>query len=449
MADHTYRVKMVNYHAACDSALSVDRGALAAKAFLGAEADVDVEHASKDPAQETSTAQANLVFTDRRVDVSFFSRLLTWQTVNRIPYLDRQTLKVPLARGLLAFDTAHKPGALAEAERNPLTAWGFWATSCAPVTFFMPAQEPLVRAIVASKSAAAAGAGADEFAEFEVAPYYICKPNDGSQGQGIHIVPGLAGVLELMDSVRGVDTGFDGSYVVQPYLMRPALYKGVKFDLRVYVIMVGSGCARDPASGEYIPARAFMLRSGFARLCSTPYAGVTEENRTIGTMHIANDGVNFVGKTKMSDILRTTEHVFDQLVAQSADGAITHDKLWTQLAGVAGKVVTAFQFNLRKLCDETAVPFASETQHHQCYQLLGMDVMIDADGRMWLLECNAKPCMDWEKEDIDQTVGPEVNTEVMAIALSLGLKAGLPGFDALLSNERMRARTITLRTTYA
>ena len=101
-----------------------------------------------------------------------------------------------------------------------------------------------------------------------------------------------------------------------------------------------------------------------------------------------------------------------------------------------------------KLNEEARVPFSCESQHFQCYQLLGFDVMIDDDYKMWLLECNAKPCMDWEKEEIDQTVGPAVNTEVMAIALSLGLNAGKSDISSFAS-PLLLERTIPVNTVYS
>lgn len=273
--------------------------------------------------------------------------------------------------------------------------------------------------------------------------YYICKPNDGNQGSGIHIVKGFHGVTEFYKTRVNSSSPFDGTYVVQPYLTNPALYNGVKFDLRVYVVMMGDGCGLGSSPNGLRPCRAFLLRSGFARLCSVPYENVNESNCDVATMHIANDGVNFRNGVKMSQILRTTEHLFAYLVSTN-EHRLTAEDLWTRLADLAGRVITAFQHRLRNLAKQQEIPFAEDQQHDQCYQLLGLDVMIDSEFNMWLLECNAKPCMDWEKEEVDHTVGPEVNTEVMAIAVALGLRSADSSLRTVEHNEMFQQRTIPL-----
>lgn len=343
------------------------------------------------------------------------------------------TMKAPLAEALERFDMDHN------SSNDEVYSWGHFATAIAPQTFILPKHEHLLKRILLAKSS-----GNDTFPSYNPSEYYICKPNNGSQGNGIHIVKGLGGVLSFFQEARS-NTEFDGSYVIQPYVNNPALYGNVKFDLRVYVVMVGDGCCKD-ATGCFVPSKAYLLRSGFARLCTTPYEPVSTTNQAVATMHIANDGVNFKDNVKMSDILRTTEHVFDKLVSQS-NNKISHEDLWSQLSGLASKVVIALQYSLRKLNEESKVPFAIDAQHDQCYQLLGLDVMIDNDYKMWLLECNAKPCMDWEKEEIDQTVGPVVNTEVMAIALSLGMNAGKGDLSAFAS-PLLLERTIPVNTVY-
>ncbi len=552
---------MINHHAACDSSVCVERGVAKLSAWLAQEdvcndnnaqpaqpdreprpfATVRRAHPPVPPVQQEdpilgtndgsngddgdeaamaatrTQAAADMVFTDRRVDVDFFARLQPHQVVNRIPYLDHATLKGPLARAMQAYDEARAAGASAasppaaeeEAAVPELFPWGAdpeGATAVHPQTFFLPDDLPLLRGILAAQeqqqqqeatttttttTTATAGSEAAQdaavvtvAAESAVAPqqsplFYIVKPNNGNQGEGIRIVPGLRGVLDRYEASRQEATKFDGTFVVQPYLANPALYRGVKFDLRVYVVVVGDGCCGGQAAAgeekkkeeegqqqqqqQQAPCcEAYMLRRGFARLCATPYQPVTANNANVATMHIANDGVNYDPVTApTSSILRTTEQVFTEL--QRQDPAVySVDALWAQLARVAGKTVAALQHHVRQRHAEHPVPFASTTaeaagrQHRQTYQLLGLDVMVDATGRMWLLECNAKPCMDWEAEEADALVGAtivETNATVMAVALGLGLTAGgaysedpatRAAAAAVRGNARLAAETVKL-----
>jgi hypothetical protein len=506
-------IKITNFHHACDSTLAVERGATLAQSCFGKSLEV-----SRAENSDESIYTANMVFTDRKVDVSFFSKISSSQTVNRVANLDSMTLKVPLSETIRAYDEF-----LYEHYNKPFS-WGLWATSTAPETFVWPQDKEVMQAHVDNKSVPF---GSD-------CEYFICKPNDGCQGQGIKIIHGLDNALSILAAEANLKalSPFDGTYVVQPYKSSPALYHGFKFDMRVYVVMVGDGCAMN-ISGEYMPCRAFLLRSGFARLCSVRYEKVNLKNVSTETMHIANDGVNFKNGVKMSEILRTIEHVFETVATQSeaqnhecgTDGSDrdfvqrsvpeppSTDHLWQQLSELSSKVICSFQHSLREkhraavisgsteqtlthsppsmclecsapsdlierslcssrcecctignggcpgtsplaevpVCDNVKTPAAALPPayiHSNSYQLLGLDVMLDADGKMWLLECNAKPCMDWEKEHVEYTVGPEVNSEVMAISLAIGTSLNDPAeMQALVNHDMIKARTIELNTT--
>lgn len=79
----------------------------------------------------------------------------------------------------------------------------------------------------------------------------IVKPEAGSQGKGIYIT-------------RRVDELASESHVVvQRYLRRPYLIDGLKFDLRLYVLI--TSCE---------PLRIFLFKEGLARFATEPYETV-------------------------------------------------------------------------------------------------------------------------------------------------------------------------------
>merc|ERR1719161_2588138 len=71
-------------------------------------------------------------------------------------------------------------------------------------------------------------------------------------------------------------------WVVQEYL-EPALLQGCKFDLRLYVVVVGFGDALD--------FEAFLFEDGLARVCSVPYRAPKAANRDCREMHLTNFAV--------------------------------------------------------------------------------------------------------------------------------------------------------------
>jgi len=69
--------------------------------------------------------------------------------------------------------------------------------------------------------------------------------------------------------------------VIQRYLTHPCLMDGLKFDLRIYVLVSGVD-----------PLRIFLYKEGLARLATEKYVGVNSENIDDMCMHLTNYAVN-------------------------------------------------------------------------------------------------------------------------------------------------------------
>lgn len=69
--------------------------------------------------------------------------------------------------------------------------------------------------------------------------------------------------------------------VVQEYIDKPLLIDKMKFDLRLYVLVLGID-----------PLRIFLFKDGLARLATTPYAKPTDENMHDMQMHLTNYAIN-------------------------------------------------------------------------------------------------------------------------------------------------------------
>ena len=98
---------------------------------------------------------------------------------------------------------------------------------------------------------------------------YIIKPENLCQGRGIYLVKD-PGDVEHTDNC-----------VAQRYITNPFLIDDLKFDLRLYVLLMGVN-----------PLRIFLFKDGLVRLATEPYVKPTEDNIGNLFMHLTNYAIN-------------------------------------------------------------------------------------------------------------------------------------------------------------
>lgn len=74
--------------------------------------------------------------------------------------------------------------------------------------------------------------------------------------------------------------------MAQRYMAKPLLFNGLKFDLRVYALVISCD-----------PLRIFVYREGLARFCTVPYAKPSAANLGTACMHLTNYAVNKHSRT--------------------------------------------------------------------------------------------------------------------------------------------------------
>ena len=199
---------------------------------------------------------------------------------------------------------------------------------------------------------------------------FIVKPEASCQGRGIFLTK------------RIDDFSLDDRYVVQEYLHRPFLIEGLKFDLRIYVLL--AGCE---------PLRVYLFKEGLARFATEAYVRPTNGNLNKQCMHLTNYAIN-----KNSD-----NFVFNEDPAQDDVGHkrslsstfklladLGHDtgKLWNRIKDIIIKTLCTAQPSLAhtyKACQP------DDPYNGMCFELLGFDVILDYKLKPWLLEVNHSP----------------------------------------------------------
>ena len=100
-------------------------------------------------------------------------------------------------------------------------------------------------------------------------PVFIIKPECQSQGRGIYLT-------STVDNVPAHE-----HIVAQRYITDPYLIDGLKFDLRIYVLLNGIS-----------PLRAYVYDEGLARFATAPYEPPNPRNLNNMFMHLTNYAIN-------------------------------------------------------------------------------------------------------------------------------------------------------------
>jgi tubulin polyglutamylase TTLL6/13 len=199
---------------------------------------------------------------------------------------------------------------------------------------------------------------------------FIIKPEGSAQGRGIFLV-------QTADQVPS-----DEQLIAQKYVTKPYLLDGLKFDLRVYVLVAGCD-----------PLRVYVYKDGLARFATSDYCPPSKKNLANTFMHLTNYAINkhnpefkenAIDGEKEEGHKKSLRFVFDRMKAQGVD----IDEVWKQIKLIAVKTLCVAQPQLAH-CYHTAQP--DDQHNHMCFELLGLDILITSDGRPLLLEVNHTP----------------------------------------------------------
>ena len=102
-------------------------------------------------------------------------------------------------------------------------------------------------------------------------PTFICKPDSGSQGEGIMLIRDPSEFRNISNR----------DYVAQEYLSNIYLIDGYKFDLRIYAVL-----------RSLDPLEIYICKEGLARFSTVPYKKPTVKNIQESFMHLTNYSLN-------------------------------------------------------------------------------------------------------------------------------------------------------------
>ncbi len=188
---------------------------------------------------------------------------------------------------------------------------------------------------------------------------WIIKPKRSSRGRGISVEEDAG------------DVPLSPKWLVQDYLSNPHLYDKRKYVLRLYVLIVGVE-----------PLRVYLYRDGFVKLASEPYREGDYDNLYA---HLTNPDVNALNEDAAEPVIfHSFETYRKKLTAEGRDP----ETLFQGIRDIAALTAIAARANMR------ARTIASGAFVPGCYELIGLDCMVDGDLKPWLLECNLSPSLE-------------------------------------------------------
>ncbi|ORM40173.1 Tubulin polyglutamylase TTLL6 [Babesia sp. Xinjiang] len=205
----------------------------------------------------------------------------------------------------------------------------------------------------------------------------ILKPSAGSMGNGIKVVTSPEQIPPAV--ARG------NSYICQVYIARPMLIDARKFDFRVYILLTNIG-------GGF---HAMLSTLGIVRICTRPYQCPDRENCDDPYIHLTNYSINrhhehYHRSTHVEDTKGNKRTLRSVLEALSKTHGVDIKDIWNQITTIGEAAVSILY---------PVVQLNSNQSDAYSFQIMGLDLLLDERGKMWLLEVNANPSLQYMYND--------------------------------------------------
>lgn len=196
---------------------------------------------------------------------------------------------------------------------------------------------------------------------------WIIKPPASARGTGIKVVNRWSQIPKRKP------------LIVQRYVERPLLINGSKFDLRLYVLVTSIN-----------PLRVYMHTDGLARFASVKYS---EKSDTLSDryMHLTNYSINKLSDkysaNEDADACQGHKWTIKSLWSYFNEKGVNTERLWGALRNLVLRTVLAGEGPIH------AMSKLNVGNRYNCYELFGIDVLLDSELVPWLLEVNISPSL--------------------------------------------------------
>jgi len=198
---------------------------------------------------------------------------------------------------------------------------------------------------------------------------WIIKPGeDTNRGNGIRLSDNLEQIKQMVIA-KNEGSNKKRTYLIQNYIHNPLLYKKRKFDIRTYVLV----------SSINTHLKAYWYEEGYIRTSSKEFSLNNIANREI---HLTNNAIQEKAKDygKFEDGNKVTYEDFQKYLNSVYDNRVNFNQdIYPQLKSLATDAIKSVYGKID--------PYRKE----HCFEVYGLDFMIDTDFKVWLIEVNTNP----------------------------------------------------------
>jgi len=225
--------------------------------------------------------------------------------------------------------------------------------------------------------------------EMKASNMFIVKPTQGCQGDGIFLAQTWSDLEKA--------SVYWGDFVVQKYIHPPMLLYQKKFDLRIYALVT-----------NVEPLCLFLNQEGLARFCTQDYKKPTKSNIRNHYIHLTNYSLNktsgnFVHTDELFEPNEGSKQTLTSVFEAIKQAGYNVQEIKTQINQAIAKTFAAVQpvlSNLYRNCLRQ-----HKIKQMKCFQIIGVDVMLDKKGKAWVIELNANPSL---RTDYEEEVSPGI-----------------------------------------
>ena len=229
------------------------------------------------------------------------------------------------------------------------------------------------------------------------------KPGElSNRGNGITVIDELYEIEAMLNKKEKHGNGAPKTLIVQLYIDRPLLYNNRKFDIRHYMLV----------TNMFGVMRGYWYQEGYIRTASYEFDVFTFDKQ----IHLTNDAVQkhtpLYGKYEQGNKLSYSD-LQRYLDAKYPKKDLNFEnKILPKMKQVATDAVKSAYLKL------------SPENKENNFEIFGLDFMIDADFKPWLIEINTNPCLELSSSLLERIIPTMVEH---SLRLSLDVMFPPPG----------------------
>ncbi|XP_051163863.1 tubulin monoglutamylase TTLL4-like [Leptopilina boulardi] len=234
---------------------------------------------------------------------------------------------------------------------------------------------------------------------------WIIKPPASARGTGIRVVNKWSQIPKKRP------------IIVQQYIAKPMLIDGAKFDLRLYVLVT-----------SFNPLRIYLYPNGLVRFASVKYS---DDINYLSDrfMHLTNYSINKSSASYTNndspDSCSGHKWTIKTLWNYLEKRQVNVEKLWSTMKEMVIKTMIAGESSINGFTK------ANVNSRYNCYELFGVDILLDENLKPWLLEVNISPSLQ-SASPLDVAVkGPLIRNVFNIVGYQLPICLGQQEIDNL------------------